>query len=418
MLNQTDRRSLSLGALLAPLLAACAASAVDPAQLAPDPPDAVPAYSNTADPAAGGYSEVRPAVDSGSVLFLKGEAKLYAFRNQELLAPTRLVRASAQPLALQLALQDLDDLSIELGADTRTLDEYFEQQNTAGLVVVKDGAIVYERYALGNDQDSRWVSFSVAKSLVSLLYGVAVKDGLIRSLDDPVTDYLPALKNSAYSTATIRHLLQMASGVAWNEDYADPESDVASASYETLALYEHLRNKPRTAPAGERFNYNTAETNLAGTLLRSAIGNNLSSYLQNRIWQPFGMAADAYWLLTEPGGGEFGGCCINATLRDYARIGLFALADGVTAEGVRLLPPGWMAESTTPSPGYDGYGYFWWLTEGSAYRASGIFGQSIYIDPDRNLVIAVHSANDAADSEADWAWLQAMQAAFAARLAD
>ncbi len=141
------------------------------------------------------------------------------------------------------------------------------------------------------------------------------------------------MKGSAYDNTTIKDLLQMASGVQWNEDYADPDSDIATASWQTPSLYDFLRDKPRVAEAGERFNYNTAETNLAGTLLRSAIGNNLSSYLSEKIWQPFGMEADASWQLTEPNGGEFGGCCINATLRDYARLGLFALENGTLADG-------------------------------------------------------------------------------------
>lgn len=415
-------RMLVAGALALAVLVGCAsgtgsvASATSGSTAAQ--PAALPAYVPTTPAAKAVHAELRPAAQAEGMLFLKGEAKIYAFRNQHQIAPTRLVRGSATPLDLPLALQDFEDLAIVLGERSLSLDEYMAQQQTAGILVVKDGQVVFERYGLGNDANSRWVSFSVAKSLVSLLYGAALQDGLINSLDDPVTDYLPPLKNSAYSETSLHHLLQMASGVQWNEDYADPQSDVASADYRTLALYEHLRDKARTAPPGERFNYNTAETNLAGTLLRSAIGNNLSNYLQNKIWQPFGMSSDAYWLLTEPGGGEFGGCCINATLRDYARIGLFALADGVLADGTRVLPEGWMAQSTAPSKGYEGYGYFWWLTQGAAYRASGIFGQSIYINPEQNLVIAVHSAHDAADSEADWTWLEAMQQAFADRLRD
>ena len=225
-----------------------------------------------------------------------------------------------------------------------------------------------------------------------MLIGAAIADGYITSVEEPVVNYLPRLRDSGYADASIRDLLQMASGVAWNEDYADPETDVASANYATLPLYEHLRGQAKVAPAGERFNYNTAETNLAGTLLRSAIGNNLSVYLQEKIWHPFGMADAAEWNLTELGGGEFGGCCINATLRDYGRLGLFALAEGRLANGTRVLPEGWMAQSTAPSRGYDGYGYFWWLLDGPAYTAYGIFGQTIYVNPKSGVVIATHGA--------------------------
>jgi CubicO group peptidase (beta-lactamase class C family) len=128
------------------------------------------------------------------------------------------------------------------------------------------------------------------------------------------------------------------------------------------------------------------------------------------------MEADAYWQLTEPAGGEFGGCCINATLRDYGRLGMFALADGVLADGTRVLPQGWMAASTKPSQGYDGYGYFWWLNPDDTYSASGIFGQGIYIAPEKNLVIAVHSAWEHAGRGEDFDRLQRVYDAIAAGL--
>jgi CubicO group peptidase (beta-lactamase class C family) len=195
----------------------------------------------------------------------------------------------------------------------------------------------------------------------------------------------------------------MSSGVEWNEDYADPASDVNSADWDTLGLYEYLRNKPRAAQPGEVFNYNTAETNLAGTLLRSAIGNNLATWLSEKIWKPFGMEAAANWMLSEPGGGEQGGCCISATLRDYGRLGLFAMGNGQLADGTRVLPETWMAESTKPSKGNPGYGYFWWLYDDGTFRASGIFGQAIYINPKENVVIAMHSARAIASHRPDWA---------------
>jgi CubicO group peptidase (beta-lactamase class C family) len=242
----------------------------------------------------------------------------------------------------------------------------------------------------------------VAKSVVSMLVGAAIRDGYIASVDEKVSDYLPRLKGSAYDQATLRDILQMASGVAWDETYDDPASDVNQASWSTLALYDYLDDKPRAGAPGATFNYNTAETNLVGNVLRAAIGNNLSTYLEQKIWQPFGMESDASWNLTEAGGGEFGGCCINATLRDYGRLGLFALNNGRLADGTPVLPKHWMAESTTPSQGAPYYGYLWWLREGGAYQASGIFGQGIYIDPGENLVIALHSARPDADRDEDW----------------
>ena len=297
--------------------------------------------------------------------------------------------------------RDLGGISFSFADERWSVDDYVQRRQVAGLIVVKDGSIVYERYELGNTEDSRWLSYSVAKSVTSLLVGAALNDGYINSVDEKVTAYLPRLKNSSYDQSSIRNVLQMASGVAWDEDYADPESDINTTTWNTLALYEYLRNKPRAAAPGEVFNYNTAETNLVGTLLRSAIGNNLSTYLSEKIWKPFGMEHDAYWVLSEPGGGEFGGSSLNASLRDYARIGLFALSGGTLANGSKVLLDGWVAESTTPSVGYANYGYLWWLRGDSAYAASGIFGQAIHIDPQNNVVIAMHSARDDASNPED-----------------
>ncbi|MDK1025473.1 MAG: serine hydrolase domain-containing protein, partial [Gammaproteobacteria bacterium] len=221
----------------------------------------------------------------------------------------------------------------------------------------------------------------------------------IKSLDDKVTDYVPLLKGTSYSDVTVRNVLQMASGTEWNEDYDDPESDVNTMPAGVLNLLQVLGSKPNVAEPGDKFNYNTAETNLAGIIVRAAIGNNLATYLSHKIWVPFGMESDAVWLLHGPGQGELGGCCINATLRDYGRLGLFAMQQGVLADGTRILPDGWMKESTTPSKGTDFYGYLWWLGK-DAYAARGIFGQLIYVNPDQNLVIATHSAWDKAGSRA------------------
>ena len=318
-----------------------------------------------------------------------------------LLSWTRVIEHSDNVLELPEKKVELDNLQIKTENATLTLDEYFNQQSVAGMLVLKDGNIVYERYGLGNDENSLWISFSVAKSVVSLLVGAAIQDGYIKSLDEKVTDYLPRLKNSSYDQASIRNILHMSSGVKWNEDYSDPESDVATATYQTIPLYGYLGRLPREHEPGTVFNYNTAETNLVGTLLRSAIGNNLATYLTEKIWKPFGMGSDANWQLTEPGGGEFGGCCINATLRDYARIGLFALANGKLSDDTQVLPEDWMKESTSPSMGYKGYGYLWWLGKAGAYRAAGIFGQGIYINPEENIVIAIHSARPEAVSRVD-----------------
>jgi CubicO group peptidase (beta-lactamase class C family) len=195
----------------------------------------------------------------------------------------------------------------------------------------------------------------------------------------------------------------MASGVTWNEDYADRNSDVAKAgAANSLTLVQYLATLPAEVTPGDKFNYNTGETNLVGEILRAAIGNNATSYVERKIWQPFGMEADATWVLGEANGAELGGCCISATLRDYARLGLFALNGGVLPDGTETLPKDWMKASTQPSKGFDGYGYLWWLFGEGRYAAQGIFGQMIFINPKSNIVIAMHSnAETAVGSEYD-----------------
>jgi len=349
-----------------------------------------------------------------SILFWSPQQQVAGYRAIDDLFSTRGLTAAMVPYPLLPDQRDFSSFRYRHNGARLTVDDYVRQMRVAGLIAIKDDRILLERYALGNDEDSRWISFSIAKSVVSMLYGAALKEGYFNSLDDRVVDYLPQLKGGGYDETTIRNILQMASGVRWNEDYDDPDSDVARSPGGTLPLFDYMRKLPGEVTPGEKFNYNTGETNIAGALLRSAIGNNLSTYLQHKIWQTFGMEAGASWLIEQPGGVEVGGCCINATLRDYARIGLFALNDGVLPTGERVLPEGWMAESTTPSQGYAGYGYYWWLLGDGVYAALGVFGQMIWIDPKRNIVIALHSAWPSAGS----AELRNHRMAFVNALAD
>ncbi|MEO0816405.1 MAG: serine hydrolase domain-containing protein [Pseudomonadota bacterium] len=276
------------------------------------------------------------------------------------------------------------------------LDVLMESQRIAGLVVLQGGEIRLERYGLDFDREGRWTSFSVAKSVTSTLVGAAVKDGFINSLDDSVSTYVKGLAGSAYDDVTIRELLTMTSGVAWNEDYEDPGSDVALFSQhvsddpDVANLVSYMRTLPRAHPPGQQWNYSTGETNLIGILVAEATGKTVSDYLSEKIWAPYGMEQKATWLIG-PDGREISGCCIQAATRDFARFGQFIL-DGAVVGGERVVPDDWLAAATAwqadiGSP-VDGYGYQWWTYEGAAFGARGIFGQAIFIDPERDLVIA------------------------------
>jgi CubicO group peptidase (beta-lactamase class C family) len=278
------------------------------------------------------------------------------------------------------------------------VDEYLADQRTAALVIVHDGKVRFERYGLGFDATGRWTSFSVAKSFTSTLVGAAIQDGAIGSLEDTVSRYIPDLRGSVYDDVTIRQLLTMTSGVQWTEDYEDSGSDVAQFNNAKPergvdATVSYMRALPRLHPPGEVWHYNTGETNLIGVLVSSATGKPLGQYLQEKIWHPAGMEAAATWLQGRTGH-EIAGCCMQAATRDFARFGLFVLANG-NAGGRQIVPEDWFAEAIrtqkdTGQPGL-GYGFQWWTYDDGAVAAQGIFGQGIFIDPARRLVIASNS---------------------------
>jgi CubicO group peptidase (beta-lactamase class C family) len=327
------------------------------------------------------------------VLFWSAEQRDRNFRAMETLFPTVTVKAGGRPHPLPAGAP----LASALGGEP-AVAKLMSDMNMVGLLVLQDGRVRLERYARGFAPGQRWTSFSVAKSLTSTLVGAAVKDGFIKSLDDPVTRYIPELSASAYDHVTVRQVLTMTSGVRWNEDYTNPESDVARmfavapASGEDVTV-SYLRRLPREAAPGTKWVYKTGETNLIGVLVRRATGKPLSRYLSERIWRPYGMEADAYWQVDE-GGQEIGGCCLSMTLRDYARVGQFVL-DGGKAGGRDVVPSSWFAQATRAQadigvPGR-GYGYQWWAGPQGTFSAVGIFGQMIHLDPARRLVIVALS---------------------------
>jgi CubicO group peptidase (beta-lactamase class C family) len=286
---------------------------------------------------------------------------------------------------------------------------YMHGQRSAALMVLHNGQVRLERYGLDFDSEGRWTSFSVAKSLTSTLVGMAVRDGYIKSMDDKVSNYIAEMKGSAYDDVSIRQLLTMTSGVAWNENYDDPKSDVAQFNNHKPkdgedAVVSYLRKLPRAVPAGTRWLYSTGETNLVGVLVARATKKTLADYLAEKIWRPAGMAQQATWILSKTGQ-EISGCCLQAATRDFARFGQFIL-NGAQINGQPTLPDGWLPEATsarigTGEPGR-GYGYQWWTYDDGSFAARGIFGQGIFIDPARKLVIASNAnwGNNATDPTA------------------
>ena len=323
------------------------------------------------------------------VLFWKESQRDAAFRALDrlpFLAKHRVVPAGNNPSALPPG----PPLKLPLDVDT-----YMAGQRGAALIVLHDGKLRLERYTLDFDANGRWTSFSVAKSITSALVGAALKDGFIKSMEDKVSDYIPEMKGSAYDDVSIRQLLTMTSGVKWNEDYANPNSDVARFNNHQPeegvdALVSYMRKLPREVPPGTRWLYSTGETNLVGILLNRTTRKPLATYLSEKIWVPAGMEQKATWILSKTGQ-EISGCCIQAATRDFARFGQFIL-DGATVGGKSIVPEGWLEQATTSRVPIGqperGYGYQWWTYDSGAFTARGIFGQGVFIDPKRKLVIA------------------------------
>jgi CubicO group peptidase (beta-lactamase class C family) len=339
------------------------------------------------------------APNTPSILFWKGEQQATGFRTIEKIYKTHTVHRGSKVHALPVAATQIAPTWTYAGKSW-TVDDYMQAYRVSGLLVLKDGKIVMERYGLGRGPRDRWTSFSVAKSVTSTLVGAAIQDGKIKGLEAPVVDYIPQLKGSAYEGVTVRQMLMMSSGLKWNEDYSDPNSDVAQAGTRMLdpgvdPMVSYLRRLPRANTPGAKFNYNTGETDLVGILVANAVGMPLADYASEKIWKPYGMEQDAVWM-TDLADHERGGCCISMTLRDYARVGQFIL-DGGKAAGKPVVPPTWVDEATRveidngSGPGA-GYGYFWWIRAPDRYEAVGIFGQSITTYRKERVIIVQNAA--------------------------
>lgn len=303
------------------------------------------------------------------------------------------------------------------------LRNWIDKHQVTGLVVLKIDSItkanlVHESYYLGNYSKTKTISWSINKSVVSALIGIAISEGKIKSINDKITDYVPELKNSGYDGVKIKHALQMSSGISFTEDYSDTFSDINCMSY-SLALGYGVNNFISKLDShyqpGTMFNYVSSDTQVLAMVLKNVIGDyTLTSYLEDKIWSKGGFESDCDWLIdNERDQMELAFGTLNASTRDYARFGWLYLNKGLSPlDGTRLINEEWIRESIIPRTmsSYQnklGYGYQWWIpgnageTVRGDYMAIGVYGQFIYVDPMNNIVIAMNSANHNYNSEVD-----------------
>ena len=332
---------------------------------------------------------------------------VYNFLNMDKIFPTREIKASKNPRPLKRNIKTLPETFFFEGEE-KNLQEYLDYFWSDGMIVLHKNEMVYENYWLGNNENKRHISWSVAKSFISALVGIAYEEGLIDSLDDPVTKYLDDFKETGYDDVTIKDILQMSSGVLFNEDYADYDSDInrfGRAVATGTSMRDFSKTLTREREPGTYMHYVSINTQVLGFLLQEVTNKSISQYLYDKIWNPLGMEDSAYFILDDVKD-EFALGGLNATLRDYAKFGLLYLQNGRwndnqiiskqwiedshSTDGIHLIP----GERETSSNPW-GYGYQWWVPgfPNTDYTASGVYNQYIYIDPLSEIVIAKTSSN-------------------------
>jgi len=275
--------------------------------------------------------------------------------------------------------------------DTVSIDQILEDNKTVAFLIIKNDTIQYEKYFNGYDQESIIPSFSMAKSFTSILIGCAIDEGLIKSIDEPITNYIPELTKNGFEKVTIKHLLQMTSALNFSESYINPFGEAASFYYGRNLKKEISKLKLKGVP-GEKFEYVSGNTQLLGLVLeRSLKVKTVTHYFQEKLWTPLEMEYDASWSIDKKkDGSEKTFCCVNARARDFAKIGRLYLNKG-NWNGKQIVSEKWVEESTkidTTNGSIEEYQYQWWLpTTAGEFMAEGILGQYIYVDPARNIVI-------------------------------
>ena len=347
-----------------------------------------------------------------------GEVQHDVFPHTKDLYPSRTMAASVSPFAFP----DGDPVELPetfvFEGEKRSAQGFLEGTDTVALLLLKGGAICFERYMLTGGPDVHWMSFSVAKSFVSALIGIAIEQGHIGSIEESITQYVPSLSRSAYNGVRIKDVLQMSSGARWNEDYSDPDADIhgytAVMSGEG-SFDEFVAGMQREREPGTLCQYNSGDTQALGMLLRNATGQSITDYMQQQLCEPLGMERPGYWVL-DCAGMELAAGGVNLVARDFAKLGELYRNHGVW-EGRQIVPADWVRDSTKPDaphlmPGQVivgghvfpfGYGYQWWIPEGDRgeYSAIGVYNQFVYVDPSRDVVVVKLSANRAYGTSPD-----------------
>ena len=326
------------------------------------------------------------------------------------------ISASEKPFVFEKEDFELPD-SYEFEGEQLNLIEGLDHFHTDGLIILHDGKMLFEKYWNGNTKDSKHIAFSVSKSYLSALFGIAIEEGLIKSIDDNVSLYLDDFEGTGYEDVKIKNLLQMSSGIEFNEDYADPNSDInrfARATAKGSSFRDFAKTLKNGKKQGTYNHYVSLDTQVLGMILESVTDMPLREYLYKRIWSKIGTESDAYYIADKTGTDmALGG--LNATLRDFSKFGQLYLNEG-SWDGEQIVPKSWVVKSHTPdaphlmpnagdlSSSEWGYGYQWWIPGDplTDYTAHGIFNQFIYVDPVSNVVIAKTSSNHRFRSEKEY----------------
>lgn len=289
------------------------------------------------------------------------------------------------------------------------LQDWISGTGTTGLMVVADGKVAFEQYYQGNTAQTEAVSWSLGKSFVSSLIGFALADGSVKSLNDPVSDYVPALKGGGYEGVRLQDVLEMSSGIDFDENYANPDAGINVLGQRIFlgqTTNDWIAQRKRAKAPGTEHHYISIDTQVLGMVLEAATGKSLAVYMQEKLWSSIGAEGDARWV-TDAHGAVLAFAGLNARLRDYARFGQLYLDGGRNLRGAQVLPEAWVRESVKPrtpylQPGREiqegspklGYAYQWWIpkSEEGEFTAIGVYGQFIYVNPTRRVVIAKNSA--------------------------